>query len=135
MWPADTFPFTALNVPLLVGALVLRPRTLVWFVSFMIVMVTIAGFLQPEHTTRTIAALVILFLACAFVLTISLRRSVLGIGGRRGESMLVDLRDRILAQGSIPKLPARQVQASQRSKGRTSTTGNGRSGLARQGVG
>lgn len=102
----DTFPFTALNVPLLVGALVLRPRTLVWFVSFMIVMVAIAGFLQPEHTTRTIAALVILFIVCAFVLTISLRRSVLGIGGRRGESMLVDLRDRILAQGSIPKLPA-----------------------------
>lgn len=102
----DTFPFTALNVPLLVGALVLRPRTLVWFVSFMIVMVAIAGFLQPEHTTRTIAALVILFIVCVFVLTISLRRSVLGIGGRRGESMLVDLRDRILAQGSIPKLPA-----------------------------
>ncbi|WP_312856450.1 PP2C family protein-serine/threonine phosphatase [Nocardioides pelophilus] len=101
----ETFPFTALNVPLLVGALILRPRTLVWFVAFVIVMVAIAGALQPEHTTRTIAALVILFLVCIFVLSISLRRSVLGIGGRRGESMLVDLRDRILAQGTIPHLP------------------------------
>ena len=101
----DSVPFTALNVPLLVGALVLRPRTLVWFVSFVIVMVGIVGALQDEYTTRTIAALVILFLVCVFVLTISMRRSGLGIGGRRGESMLVDLRDRILAQGTIPKLP------------------------------
>ena len=101
----EAFPFTALNVPLLVGALVLRPRTLVWFVAFVMVMVGIAGVLQPEYTTRTVAALVILFLVCVLVLTISLRRSVLGIGGRRGESMLVDLRDRILAQGAIPQLP------------------------------
>ena len=101
----DKFPFTALNVPLLIGALVLRPRTLLWFVGFVIATVAIVGVLQPDYTPRTIAALVILVLVCLFVLVISLRRSVLGIGGRRGESMLVDLRDRILAQGTIPKLP------------------------------
>ena len=102
----ETFPFTALNVPLLIGALVLRPRTLVWFVGFVLVMVGTAAALQEEYTTRTVAALVILVLVCLFVLAISLRRSVLGIGGRRGESMLVDLRDRILAQGTIPRLPS-----------------------------
>jgi len=101
----DMVPFTALNVPLLVGALVLRPRTLLWFVSFVMVMIAIAAAVQDEYTTRTIAALVILVLVCAFVLVISLRRSVLGIGARRGETMLVDLRDRILAQGTIPNLP------------------------------
>ncbi len=101
----DRFPFSALNVPLLIGALVLRPRTLVWFVGFVIVMVGVAGWLQPEYTPRTIAAILILILVCVVVLVISVRRSVVGIGGRRGESMLVDLRDRILAQGTIPKLP------------------------------
>jgi hypothetical protein len=102
----ERFPFTALNVPLLVGALVLRPRTLLWFVTFVIVMVATAAALQPDYTTRTIAAIAILVGVCIFVLIISLRRSVLGVGGRRGESMLVDLRDRIMAQGTIPKLPA-----------------------------
>jgi hypothetical protein len=47
---------------------------------------------------------VLLFLTL-FVLVHNARRSPLGIGFLRGESMLVDLRDRILAQGSIPKLP------------------------------
>jgi hypothetical protein len=101
----ETFPFTALYVPLLVGALMLRPRTLVWFVAWVAVMVGVTAVLQPDFTARTVSALVILLLVCLFVLTISIRRSVIGVGGRRGESMLVDLRDRILTQGTIPELP------------------------------
>ena len=46
----ERFPFTALNVPLVVGALVLRQRTLIWFVPFMIATVATAGALQPEYT-------------------------------------------------------------------------------------
>jgi hypothetical protein len=83
----------------------LRPRTLVWFVAWVAVMVGVTAVLQPDFTARTVSALVILLLVCLFVLTISIRRSVIGVGGRRGESMLVDLRDRILGQGGIPALP------------------------------
>ncbi|MEZ0579358.1 PP2C family protein-serine/threonine phosphatase [Nocardioides sp. MH1] len=49
--------------------------------------------------------LALLLVLCIVALLRLSRRSPLGIGFRRGESMLVDLRDRILAQGTIPKLP------------------------------
>ena len=39
------------------------------------------------------------------MLWLSRRRSRLGVAGALGESMLVDLRDRILGQGGIPELP------------------------------
>ena len=42
---------------------------------------------------------------CLIVLAASLRRSRLGVAGTMGESMFVDLRDRILQQGGIPDLP------------------------------
>ncbi len=51
------------------------------------------------------AGLAVLLLLSLVVLVRNARRKPLGIGFRRGESMLVDLRDRILAQGTIPKLP------------------------------
>ncbi len=51
------------------------------------------------------ATLAVLLATALLALVRSARRSPLGIGFRRGESMLVDLRDRILAQGTIPKLP------------------------------
>ena len=51
------------------------------------------------------AGLAVLLVVSVVVLVRLARRSPLGIGFRRGESMLVDLRDRILAQGTIPKLP------------------------------
>ena len=40
------------------------------------------------------------------VIVLSVRRRQIAIGPMRGQSMLVDLRDRILAQGEIPVLPA-----------------------------
>ena len=101
------FPFTALSVPLVLGALLLGPRPMVWLVAFLIVLLVIAQTQQPTNTPRLIAAMAILISLCVVSMVISLRRSSLGIGQRRGESMLVDLRDRILAQGTIPKLPDR----------------------------
>jgi serine phosphatase RsbU (regulator of sigma subunit) len=54
-----------------------------------------------EWVSAGLAVLLVISLA---LLVVNARRSPLGLGMRRGESMLVDLRDRILAQGTIPKL-------------------------------
>ena len=62
--------------------------------------------MSTTSTWETVAAVLAALLVISVVLlVIASRRSPLGIGMRRGESMLVDLRDRILAQGTIPKLP------------------------------
>ncbi|WP_183092463.1 PP2C family protein-serine/threonine phosphatase [Nocardioides stalactiti] len=98
-------PFTALAGPLVLGALLLGPRLLVWLLGFLIVLLIIAQSLQPTSTPRLVAAMAIMIGLCVISLVINVRRTSLGIGVRSGESMLVDLRDRILAQASIPRLP------------------------------
>ena len=101
IWPT-TIPLTALMVPLLLGSLLLGPRQLPWFVVFVMVMLMLTIGRQPQITARTVLAIAILFLLCFIVLVTSFRRSRLGVAGVLGESMLVDLRDRILNQGGVP---------------------------------
>lgn len=97
-------PFSALVLPLLLGSLLLGPRHLPWFVVFVLVLVVLV---QTQQTTspRSVAAVVVLFAAGLIILVTSFRRSRLGVAGAQGESMLVDLRDRILSQSYIPDLP------------------------------
>lgn len=104
IWP-DTAPMTMVIVPLLLGSLLLGPRQLPWFVVFVMVMLMVAITQQPKITAKMVLAITILYLLCFIVLLTSFRRSQLGVAGVRGESMLVDLRDRILSQGVIPELP------------------------------
>lgn len=101
----STFPFTSLMVPLLVGSLLLGPRQLQWFVIWVMLMLAVALLNQDSITARIVGATAIQFLMCFIVLLTSFRRTRLGVGGAMGESMLVDLRDRILSQGGIPPLP------------------------------
>lgn len=103
-WPTQA-PFTALMLPLLVASILLGPRTLPWFVIFLMVLLTVSVANQVEITSRTVGATVVQFAMGSFVLGTSFRRSSLGVGGMRGESMFIDLRDRILTQGGIPDLP------------------------------
>ncbi|MFC7493809.1 MULTISPECIES: PP2C family protein-serine/threonine phosphatase [unclassified Nocardioides] len=105
VWP-ETMPMTVLMIPLLLGSLMLGPRQLPWFVVFVMVMLMLAITQQPQITTRLVLAITILYALCFIVLTTSFRRSRLGVAGVQGESMLVDLRDRILSQGGLPALPA-----------------------------
>jgi hypothetical protein len=97
-------PMTTLLVPLLLGSLLLGPRQLPWFVVFVMVMLMLAIAQQESINPRTVLAIAILFLLCFIVLVTSFRRTRLGVAGVLGESMLVDLRDRILNQGGVPSL-------------------------------
>lgn len=122
--PVDV-PFTALMVPLLVGSLLLSPREMPWFLAWMSLMLALSVALQPERTARIIGASGIQALMILIVLAVSVRRSRLGVGGMLGESMFVDLRDRLLDQGRVPDLPhGWTVESALRSAGGTPFAGD-----------
>jgi hypothetical protein len=101
----ENMPITSLMVPLLLGSLLLAPRHLPWFVIYLFAMLMVTLALQTSATAKTYGAVGIMVLMCLIVLGASLRRSRLGVAGAMGESMFVDLRDRILQQGGVPELP------------------------------
>ncbi len=104
-FPEQT-PFTSLMLPVVLGSIFLGPRTLPWFVVFDMVLLTYCVSRQEEITSRTVGAVIVQFAIALVVLLTSFRRARLGVAGLRGETMFVDLRDRILNQGYIPDLPA-----------------------------
>ncbi len=104
LWP-DYVPIVSLVLPLLGANLLLGPRHLPWFVVFMLVLVVVAVTRQDNLSPRTVIGIVVIFIVGFIILMTSFRRTRLGVGGSQGESMLVDLRDRIQGQGGIPVLP------------------------------
>ncbi|MFC6153538.1 PP2C family protein-serine/threonine phosphatase [Nocardioides yefusunii] len=129
-------PLITLVLPLVVGSLLLGPRQLPWFVVFVLLALALTVTRQEDMTPRTAMAIAIIFALGFIVLMTSFRRTRLGVGGMRGESMLVDLRDRILKQGRIPELPKDwNVGWELRSAGGTAFAGDfvvaSRSGLTR----
>lgn len=105
-WP-DRMPVTALVVPLVIANLILGPRYLPWFVvaTLGILVVTVSTTADGTIDQRKIGGIVVCFVVGLIILISSFRRSRLGVAGSRGESMLVDLRDRIIKQSMIPELP------------------------------
>lgn len=121
----DWLPVGLLAVPLVMGSQLLGPRQLPWFVVFVMacaaVMLAVRWPLERTHV-NAVAVMAILAL---IILVTSARRTRLGVGGLTSEAMLVDLRDRILAQGTIPELPQEwQVEAELRSAGGTPFAGD-----------
>ena len=97
-------PLSALGVILVVGNYYLRVRSLL--VLFVVVAAVVAGVESWVDTPLrwgvhgTLAAIGVV------VLGFARSRARLGVLGNRGESMLVDLRDRLRAHGEMPDLPA-----------------------------
>lgn len=102
----EDVPFTSLMVPLLLGSILLAPRLLPRFVVLVVVLLVVLLALQPDRTPRIWGAFVIQVLMCAIVLLAALRRARLGVGLAAGESMFVDLRDRISRQTGFDALPS-----------------------------
>ena len=106
-------PLTALVVPMVFGNLLLGPRrfppTLVFFLLVLAAVVITSAAVHPTGPGRLdgqrVGAVVISFVVGIVFLVSSFRRTTLGVAGSRGESMLVDLRDRIYNQGKMPALP------------------------------
>jgi hypothetical protein len=127
---ADRYsPITLLLVPLLIASLLLGPRTLPWFVVFILTLTVVAvvgrRLRHLEILPASVTGIGMVFLLGLVVLLMSFRRSRLGVAGLQGESMFVDLRDRILNQGGIPALPVDwHVQSALASAGGTLFAGD-----------
>lgn len=103
--PEDV-PLNLAFVPLVLGILLLSSRVLPWFAGCVLLGLIAAACFQEELTARIVAGLGIMMCVAVLVIVLSLRGGQVAVGPMRGQSMLVDLRDRILAQGHVPALPA-----------------------------
>lgn len=99
-------PYSTLLLPMFLGSMFLWPKSLPWFVVFCLLGVVAMIAEQPNVSPRSVMRIVVVFLIAGVILVTAFRRHSLGVSGPRGESMLVDLRDRIKRQGAIPPLPA-----------------------------
>lgn len=121
----DLIPQSAILLPIFLASLWLGPRTLPWFVIFALLGVVVLLAQQETITKLTATRTIITFAIALLVIVTSFRRSRLGVSGPRGESMLIDLRDRIVKQGVIPELPDEwHVDSATRSAGGTSFGGD-----------
>ncbi len=119
-------PSTVLLLPMFIGSLWLGPRTLPWFVVFVCACFCVLLLDQPVISLRTISqGRVVTFAIALLIMVTSFRRSRLGVSGPLGESMFVDLRDRISKQGNLPELPREWlVESVAKSAGGTSFAGD-----------
>lgn len=124
-WPT-VVPLNTLVLPMIIGSLWLGPRSLPWFTVFVCLAVCVL-LLEPSQTLnyRSVVRTAVIFAVAVIILFTSFRRSRLGVSGPRGESMFVDLRDRISRQGVLPELPDQWlVEAVVRSAGGTQFAGD-----------
>ncbi len=124
LWPMSV-PLDAMVVPLVLGSVFLGPRLLPWFVVFLLAVFALGVARQPALERLSITAIAVIYLVGLIVMLVSFRRSRLGVGGAQGESMLVDLRDRIQRQGELPDLPdGWYAESALRSAGGTKFSGD-----------
>jgi hypothetical protein len=121
-----TVPVTVLVIPMVIGNQLLGPRTLPWLVVFTLgVLVVGLAAADTIFDSRRIIGIVVTFVIGLIILISSFRRSRLGVAGSRGESMLVDLRERIARQSQMPSLPQEwYAEAVMRSAGGSSFAGD-----------
>lgn len=103
----NTFPAATFVIPMLLGSMALRYRILLVLVLFIVVATAITvtkETVQTGMTTGRVSTLVVMALVAILVLFESSRHRS-GLPGRLGEAMLVELKDRLQAQGVVPPLP------------------------------
>jgi hypothetical protein len=122
----DLVPYSALLMPLFLASLWLGPRLLPWFVVLTIVAMLVILTIAPDaHGAKNLVRVVVVVGIGLLVLLDSFRRSRLGVSGPRGETMFVDLRNRITRQGEMPSLPdGWYVESVTQSSGGTSFAGD-----------
>ena len=127
LWPG-TWPISLMVLPMLAASLLLSPRVLPWYVIATLAMTVVALVNQADAEQAAPILLVrvlVVFGTALFILVVSFRRSRLGVAGVRGESMFLDLRDRIMRQSGLPPLPPGWLlQYDHRSAGGTPFSGD-----------
>ena len=103
----NTFPSATFVIPVLLGTMALRYRPLLALVLFIVLATAITvtrETIETGMTTGRVSTLVVMALVAILVLFESSRHRS-GLPGPLGEAMLVELKDRLQAQGVVPELP------------------------------
>jgi hypothetical protein len=121
-------PLSMFVIPVLLGGLSLSlPRLvlLLCVVGFTMVGSALAIGFGLQQLVLRVGAMSVVVLAAVIMLWNARSRTRLGVAGTRGETMLIDLRDRLRSQGELPDLPrAWYAEAVMRSAGGASFAGD-----------
>lgn len=98
------FPPVSLSLVVLAGGFFLSVRSLLVLVA--VVAAVLAFEVLRGPVPMAPGAPVVVAITAGMVLALARSRARLGVQGTRGESMLVDLRDRLQAHGELPGLPS-----------------------------
>lgn len=99
----SVFPPATLSLVLLGGGFFLSVRGLLALAAVVAAVLVFEASTNPGNVTP--GDLVVVAVTAAVVLAVARSRARLGVQGTRGDSMLVDLRDRLRAHGELPALP------------------------------
>lgn len=103
-WPTEV-PWMSFILPVVGAALFLPPRQLVVAYAALLVMMVGIGVELGPRKDATVAAQLVTLALMALMLWFATARAKVGVVGVTGETMLVDMRDRLRAQGELPALP------------------------------
>lgn len=96
-------PFTSFVLVCMIGGFFLRVRSLL--VLYLMVG-SVAAFVAVNRShAPTVGQFIIIAVTAGLMLLYARSREELGVQGSIGDSMLVDLRDRLVTQGQVPELP------------------------------
>ena len=102
-WP-DVVPFSAYVPVAVVAGLFLAPRVLL-VVDACILAAGLYTVVDKDGQSTVLGAYCVLVVVMGIMLWVATSRARLGVQGNLGETMLVDLRDRLRTQGELPDLP------------------------------
>ncbi len=100
----DSFPFSAYYPVAVLAGLFLGPRTLA-FVDTTILLTAALTLVDRDSMGTLYGAYAVLVVVMVIMFWVATSRARLGVQGNLGETMLVDLRDRLRTQGELPAMP------------------------------
>jgi hypothetical protein len=104
MWPHQV-PWGVYGFIVVAAGLFLEPRfLLVVYIGLFLAMAMVGAYFGADRPT-TIGAQIVTVATMLLMIWLSHARAQVGVSGVTGESMLVDMRDRLRAQGELPPLP------------------------------
>lgn len=103
-WPSAV-PWTSFVPLIVIGALFLPPRWLSVVLLVIAGLLVYDGAMLGEQKSNFAGSVVVMAVVAATMTRLAVSRARLGVQGTLGESMLVDLRDRLRAHGRLPTLP------------------------------
>ncbi|MDN5791322.1 MAG: serine/threonine-protein phosphatase [Micrococcales bacterium] len=104
LWPTHA-PWSLFVLLAVAAGLFLEPRPLTVAYLGLLAILVVAGVRLGASKAATPGTTVVTIAVMALMLWLARARAKVGVVGVMGESMLVDMRDRLRAQGELPSLP------------------------------